>query len=125
VENARARHAARDRAGGPRLEADDGRDFVLTSEALREDLTACTGVSEPRPYHHRRGQIVALAAKRSVDHQRDAGQAQVAVRRPARLNPAGLHEVKADSIRQREPLVTKSAEQRGGGLHVGGAGLDD
>jgi hypothetical protein len=26
-----------------RLEADYGRDFVLTSDALREDLTACTG----------------------------------------------------------------------------------
>ena len=43
MENARARHAARDRAGGRRLEADDGRDFVRTTEALREDLAACTG----------------------------------------------------------------------------------
>jgi len=33
---------ARDRAGGYRLEAVDGRDFVLTTEALREDL--------PRPW---------------------------------------------------------------------------
>ena len=30
-----------------------GRDFVLTSKDLREGLTACTGLSEPRTCHHR------------------------------------------------------------------------
>ena len=49
----------------------------------------------------------------------------MAVRGPARVNPPDLHEVKADRIRQGETLIAEAPEQRGGGLHVGGPGLDD
>ena len=48
-----------------RLEADYGRDFVLTEAALREDLASVPGISRPRTQHHHQRPRVALGFSRT------------------------------------------------------------
>lgn len=48
----------------------------------------------------------------------DPDHSSVALRGAAGLKPAGRHDVKAERIRQGEPLIAEAPKPRGGGLHL-------